>query len=152
MLILWRAVHIASSITTLESQLGLKRPHRREQPLARSYRRVFGRQLGRSSEPKYVVSMSVNPRLTALVTLDQLRQRHLVPVGNVSRDYASKLMAWQPTSTPFTFPLLTVSSVRNMLNNTPHTPASRDLMEYVLLGRMSDDDLQQLLTFYNVVL
>ena len=72
-LTLRRAVHTARCIATLESQLGLGRPHRHEQPSARSYRRVFGRQVGPSMEPKYVVSMSVNPRLRAHVTLDQLR-------------------------------------------------------------------------------
>ena len=92
-LTLWRAVHTAWCIATLESQLGLSRPHRHEQPSARSHRWVFGRQLGPSMEPKYVVSMSVNPRLRAHVTLDQLCQRHLAPVGSLSRDYVSNLMA-----------------------------------------------------------
>ena len=36
-LTLWRAVHTTWCITTLESQLGLSRPHLHEQPSARSY-------------------------------------------------------------------------------------------------------------------
>ena len=146
------AIYTAWYITTLQSKLGLSRPHHHELPSARSYRRIFGRQLGPSMEPKYVVSMSVNTRLRAHVTLDQWRQRHLALVGSLCRDFVSNLMAWQLSGAPFTFPLLTVSSLRNLLNNTPHTSPYRNLIEYVLLGRLSDDNLQPLLTFYNVVL
>ena len=132
-----RAVHTAWCITTLESQLGSSRPHRHEQPSAQSYRRVFGRQLGPSMEPKYVVRMSVNPRLKAHVTLEQLCQRHLTPIGSLS---------------PFTFPLLIVALLRDLLNITPHTSPYRDLIVYVLLRGLSDDNLQPLLAFYNAVL
>ena len=38
------------------------------------------------------------------------------------------------------------------LTTPPHTSPYRDLIEYVLLRRLSDDNLQPLLTFYNVVL
>ena len=151
-LTLRRAVHTAWCIATLESQVGLSRPHRHEQPLAQSYRRVFGRHAGPAMEPKYVMSMSVNPRLRAHVTLDQLRRRHLAPVGILSRDYVFNLMAWQFSGAPFTFPLLTISSLRTLLINTRHTSPYRDVIEYVLLGCLYDDNLQPLLTFYNVVL
>ena len=102
-------------------------------------------------EPKYVVGMSDNPRLRAHVILDHLRQRHLTPVGSLSRDYVPNLMASQPSYTPFTFPLLTVALERNLVNATPHTSPYRDPIEYVLLCCLSDDNLQPLLTFYNIV-
>ena len=151
-LALQRAIHTAWCIATLESQLGLSRPHRHEQPSAQSYRLVFGRQLGPSMDPKYVVGMSVNPRLREHVILDQLRQRHLTPVGSLSQDYVSNLMAWQPLRTPFIFPLLTVALLRDLLHDTPHTSPYRDLIEYVLLRRLSADNLHPLLTFYNAAL
>ena len=146
------AVHTAWCIATLESQRGMSRPHRHEQPSARSHRRVFGQQVGPSMEPKCVVSMYVNPRLRGHVTLDQLHRRHLVPVSSLSRDYVSNVMAWQLSGAPFTFPLLAVSSLRTLLNYTPHTSPYRNLIEYVLLGRLSYDNMQPLLIFYNVVL
>ena len=71
-LTLWRAVHTAWCITTLESQLGLSRHNRHKQPSARSYRRVLGRELGPSMEPKYVVGMSMNLCRRAPMTLHQL--------------------------------------------------------------------------------
>ena len=60
-------------------------------------------------------------------------------------------MAWQLSGAPFTFPLLTVSSLWTLLNNTPHTSPYRDQIEYALLSRLPDDNLQPLLTFYNAV-
>ena len=86
------------------------------------------------------------------MTLDQLRQRHLAPVGGLSSDYVFNLMAWQLSGAPFTFPLLTVSSLRTLLSSTPKTSLSWDPMEYVLVGRLSADNLQPLLTFYNAIL
>ena len=69
-----------------------------------------------------------------------------------SRDIVCDLMAWQPPGTPFTFPSLTISLLRDVLHDTPHTSPYWDLIEYVLLRRLSHGSLQPLLAFYNVVL
>ena len=97
------------------------------------------------------MGMSVNPGIRAHAILDQLRQRHLVHVGTLSRDYVSNVMAWEPSYTPFASALLTLALLRNLQNSTPHTSPYRDPIEYVLLCRLPDDNVQPLLIFYNVV-
>ena len=81
------------------------------------------------------------------MTLDRLHQRHLAHVGSLSRGYVFNILTWQPSSTLFTFPLLTVSFLQNLVNNTPHASLYLDVMGYVLFSCLSDDNLQPLLSF-----
>ena len=151
-LTLRRAVHTAWYITNLASQLGLVRTTRHDHPSTKAYRRIFKGSFSPSVEPKYAVHLSVCPRLRAHVTLDQLCQRHLAPLSSLSVPYIRNMMGWAHLSDSFRFPLLTVPAIRLILDQTPHTTPFRDLVEYVLLRRLSDANLVVPVSFYNLLL